>query len=207
MWVITAEKTDYPTLLFLIGLMYLILSILRRSVACGLAAALAGNCALWSLLTKKDLLLWGNPQFWLIPPALSVLVAGHINRHRLNSAQLTALRYASILMIYLSSTSEIFIRGIGEHLWPPMILAGLSVAGVFLGIMLRVRAFMYLGSSFIMLSIVSMVWHAHVAIDHTWPWWAFGISLGIGILILFGFFEKKRPEITKWIEELQQWEK
>jgi hypothetical protein len=206
MWVITAEKTDYPTLLFLIGLMYLILSILRRSVACGLAAAVAGNCALWSLLTENQLLLWRNPQFWLIPPAVSVLVAGQINRHRLSSAQLTALRYASILMIYLSSTSEIFMD-MGKHLWPPMILAGLSVAGVFLGIVLRVRAFMYLGSSFVMLSIVSMVWHAHVAINHTWPWWAFGVSLGMCILILFGVFEKKRPEMTRWVEELQKWEK
>jgi len=206
MWVITAEKTDYPTLLFLIGLMYLVLSILRRSVACGLAAAVAGNVALWSLLTEHDKLLWHNPQFWLIPPAVSVLVAGHINRHRLSSGQLTALRYASILMIYLSSTSEIFID-MGEHLWPPMILAGLSIVGVFLGIAFRVRAFMYLGFSFTMLSIVSMVWHAHVAINHTWPWWAFGVSLGIGILTLFGVFEKKRPEIMQWIEQLQQWDK
>jgi len=205
-WVIAAEKTEYSTLLFLIGLMYLLLSILRRSVASGLAAAFFANGALWSLLTENGLLLFRNPQFWLIPPAASVLIAGHINRHRLSSGQLTALRYASILVIYLSSTSEIFIRGVGQTLWPPMILASLSVAGVFLGIMLRVRAFLYLGSSFVMLSIVSMVWHARVAIDHTWPWWAFGIGSGICILIFFGAFEKQRPEIMRWIEQLQKWE-
>ena len=116
------------------------------------------------------------------------------------------MRYASILVIYLSSTSEIFIRGVGQSLWPPIVLACLSMAGVFLGIMLRVRAFLYLGSSFVMLSIVSMVWHARVAIDHTWPWWAFGIGSGICILIFFGAFEKKRPEIMRWIEQLQKWE-
>ena len=205
-WVIAAEKTDYSTLLFLIGLMYLLLSILRRSVVCGVAAALFANAALWSLLNENGLSLWRNPQFWLIPPAVSVLIAGHINRHRLTSAQLAALRYASILMIYLSSTSEIFIRGVGQSLWPPVILASLSVAGVFVGMMLRVRAFLYLGSSFVMLSIVSMVWHARVAIDHTWPWWAFLIGLGICILIFFGALEKKRPEIMRWIEQLQKWE-
>lgn len=208
MLVIAAERTHYPTLLFLIGVMYLLLSIMRRSVASGLAAAFFANLALWSLMTEHDLLLWRNPQFWLIPPAVSVLVAGHINRHRLSSAQLTAIRYACVLVIYLSSTSEIFIREMGRYLWPPMILAGLSVAGVFLGMMLRIRAFVYLGTSFVMMSIVAMVWHAQkVIFEHSWPWWAFGVSLGICILVLFGVFEKKRPEITQWIEELQQWEK
>jgi hypothetical protein len=51
-----------------------------------------------------------------------------------------------------------------------------------------------------------MVWHAARAIEHVWPWWAFGIGLGIGILVLFGLFEKKRPEITAWARQLQQWE-
>jgi len=206
--VIAPYGTHYPTLLFLVGLMYMFLSILRRSVACGLAAAVAANVALWSLFTEQDLLLWRNPQFWLIPPAASVLIAAQINRRRLTSAQLTAVRYASILVIYLSSTSEIFIRDMGKYLWPPMILAGLSVAGVFLGMILRVRAFIYLGSSFVLLSIVGMVWHAQKMIfQHSWPWWAFGIGSGISILILFGVFEKKRPEITRWIERLQEWEK
>ena len=205
-WIIAADKTDYSTLLFLIGLMYLILSILRRSVAAGLLAAVAANGALWSLLSENGLMMWRNPQFWLIPPAASVLIAGQINRNRLGAGQLAALRYASILVIYLSSTSEIFIRGVGQSLWPPIILATLAVAGVFLGIMLRVRAFLYLGSSFVLLSIVSMVWHARVAIDHTWPWWAFLIGLGICILVFFGALEKRRSEIMRWIEHLQQWE-
>ena len=91
-------------------------------------------------------------------------------------------------------------------MWPPIVLAGLSVAGVLAGIVLRVRAFLYLGSCFVLLSVVSMIWHAGVAIHHTWPWWAFGIGLGAAILVLFGVFEKKRPELTRWIEQLRGWE-
>ena len=82
----------------------------------------------------------------------------------------------------------------------------LSVAGVFLGLVLQVRAFLYLGTSFVFLSMVSMVWHAQRAIQHSWPWWAFGIGLGIGILAVFGVFEKKRPEVMAWIEKLRHWE-
>jgi hypothetical protein len=180
---------------------------LRESMLSGLAAILAGNAALWTLLDDTELFFWQHPQFWLIPPAASALIAGQINRERLSANQLAALRYVSVLVIYLSSTSEIFIRGIGQELWPPMVLCGLSVAGVFLGIVLQVRAFLYLGAGFVLLSITSMIWHASRAIQHVWPWWAFLICLGLGILTLFGLFEKKRPEITRWIERLQQWEK
>jgi hypothetical protein len=205
-WVVAAEKSDYSVVLFAAGLVYLVLSMLRRSVASGLAALVAGNAALWSLLTDTGFAFWRHPQFWLIPPAVSALVAGHLNRRHLKPAQLAALRYASVLLIYLSSTSEIFLRGVGESLWPPMILAALSVVGVFVGIILQVRAFLYLGTSFVLLSVVTMVWHAARAIQHVWPWWAFGIGLGIGILVLFGLFEKKRPEITAWVRQLQQWD-
>jgi protein-S-isoprenylcysteine O-methyltransferase Ste14 len=161
---------------------------------------------LCSLLYDTGFSPWHQPQFWLIPPAVSVLIAAQLNRQRLAAAQLAAVRYASILVIYLSSTSEMFLRGIGESLWPPMVLAALSVCGVLLGIALRIRAFLYLGSSFVLLSVVSMIWHASRAIQHVWPWWAFGIGMGLVILTLFGLFEKKRPELTRWIETLQQWD-
>jgi hypothetical protein len=206
-WVIAAQQTHYATLLFIIGLMYMMLSFLRRSMLSGLAAALAGNAALWSLLTDTEISFWEHPQFWLIPPAVSALIAGQINRRRLSEEQLAALRYIGVLVIYLSSTSEIFIRGVGESLWPPMILAGLAVTGVFVGILLQIRAFLYLGTGFVLLSVISMVWHAARAIQHVWPWWAFGIGLGIFILVVFALFEKNRDEISRWIDRLQQWEK
>jgi hypothetical protein len=206
-WLVAADRTDYATLLFLVGLMYLVLAMLRGSVVMGIIAALAGNASLWALLYDTGFSFQENPQYWLIPPALCVLVASHINRQRLGAGQLAALRYMSILIIYLSSTYEVYWRGIGESLLPPMILTGLSVAGVFAGIILRIRAFLYLGTSFVFISVLSMVWHAAREFEHVWPWWAFGIGLGICILALFGVFEKKRPEIMRWIDQLQQWEK
>jgi hypothetical protein len=124
---LVAEGTNYSLLLFTVGLMYVLLSILRRSAASAAAAVIAGNGALWTLLHDHGYALWQQPQFWLIPPAVSVLIAGQLNRHRLSDEQLTALRYASMLVIYVSSTSEMFLRGIGSSLWPPMVLASLSV--------------------------------------------------------------------------------
>jgi hypothetical protein len=54
--------------------------------------------------------------------------------------------------------------------------------------------------------MITMVWHASNKLDMVWPWWAFGICVGLAMLVLFGLFEKKRPEITALVERLRQWE-
>jgi hypothetical protein len=201
-----ASQTDHSIVLFAIGLVYLMHCWLRQSTASGLAAALAGNAALWAWLAKDpERSFLNHPQFWLIPPALSVLLAAHINRRRLEPQVQTAIRYAATLVIYLSSTSEMFIVGIGQSLWPPMVLALLGLAGAFAGMMLQIRAFLYLGAGFVLLALVSMVAHAAQAIDHVWPWWAFGIGVGLAILVFFGVFEKKRAEVMLLVERLRQW--
>jgi hypothetical protein len=201
-----ASQTDHSIVLFAIGLLYLMHCWLRHSTASGLAAAVAGNAALWAWLAKDEgRSFFAHPQLWLIPPALSVLLAAHLNRHRLEPQVLTAIRYAATLVIYLSSTGEMFIVGIGESLWPPMVLAMLGLAGAVSGMMLQIPAFLYLGAGFVLLALISMVAHAAQAIDHVWPWWAFGIGVGLSILIFFGIFEKKRAEVMLLIERLRQW--
>ena len=188
------------------GLLYAILSFAHKSILSSVAAVLAANAAFWAFLSENDFSFLGQPQFWIIPPAASLLVAAHINRNKLGEKQLTAIRYACVMLIYVSSSGEMIMRGVGESLWAPIILLSLSVLGVFAGMIFQVRAFLYLGSSFVLLSIVSMVWYTTKAIQHVWPWWAFGIGLGICILVLFGMFEKNRPAMMKWVEKLRRWE-
>ena len=201
-----APKANYELVLFLAGLMYLLLCIAHRSILYGAAAAVAGNAALWVLLEHRGIHFTDHPQFWLIPPAVAVLLAAQLNRTRLTAEQLTATRYFATIVIYLSSTSEIFIHASPGDLWPPMILAALSVLGALLGIMLRIRAFLYLGVSFTLMALISMVWHAARAIDQTWPWWAFGFGMGIALLVLFALFEKKKEEVKLLIARMRSWE-
>ncbi len=208
LWVIHSKNDyDYTLLLFLAGLMYLMLSIVRKSWAAAIAATIAGNGALWALLDQQGWQPHNYPQFWLIPPAVSVLVATHINRHRLKPEALSAIRYASLILIYVSSTWEIFLHQAEKSLWPPIILALLSLSGALAGVLLQVRAFLYLGAVFTLLAMVSMVWHAARAIEHVWPWWAFGIGMGIAILAGLAFFEKNRPQVQALVLRLRQWEK
>lgn len=198
--------TDYALVMFVVGLLYVIVSALRQSTTSAIFAGVAGNIALWSLMHDSGFNFTQHPQFWLIPPAVCVLAAAQVQQRRLSAEQLAAARYLCMLVIYLSSTSEIFITGIGDSLWQPMALATLAVLGVIAGIVLQVRAFLYLGTSFVFLAVVTMVWHAAQSLHHVWPWWAFGICLGLAILVFFGLFEKKKVEITAFVDRLRQWE-
>jgi hypothetical protein len=212
MWVVAPVAApqwaarEYALVLFLAGLMYLAVSMTQRSWLFGAAAGIAGNGALWAMLTEYQLDFLQRPQLWLIPPAVSVLVAAHVNRHRLDPKLLTAIRYAATIVIYLSSTSEIYIHGIGNTIWPPLILLSLSLAGALAGVMFRVRAFLYLGAGFTLMALTTMVAHAARAINETWPWWAFGIGCGIALLALFAWFEKNRAEVQGIVTRLRQWE-
>lgn len=207
MWVIGHESNS-SIVLFVIGVLYMLISFSQKSMWAGAAAAVAGNSSLWSLLRGDENLTFGqHPQFWLIPPAVSLIIAAQLNRARLNDTQLAGIRYAAMLVIYLSSAAEIFTIGIGESLWPPMILICLSLAGIAFGIAMQVRAYLFLGSAFLLMSVVSMVAHASRSIHHVWPWWAFLIAMGVLILVVFGYFEGRRTQILAMIERLRQWEK
>jgi hypothetical protein len=96
-----------------------------------------------------------------------VLAAEQVNRGRLRPAQ--ALRYAGLLLVYLSSTADLFLTGLGRGVQLPIALALLAVAGVLLGTLLRVRAFLFLGVTFLPLGVFAQVWHAAVARAQTGP--------------------------------------
>ena len=206
-----AGRTDQALTYFLVGVVYVGFAAMRKSVVSAAAAALFGNVAYWLLLKDFELPFTDQPQLWLIPPALAVLIAGEFNRRRLTEAQLTALRYTCIVLIYLSSSGETFWRLLAPSErteWlRPILLLTFSLAGVFAGILLQVRSFLFSGLAFLLLAMVAMVWNSARLVQHTWPWWAFGVLMGIGILVLFGVFERHRDRLRELAERLQQWQK
>ncbi|MBN9523053.1 hypothetical protein J0H58_31825 [bacterium] len=197
---------SYAGLWSLAGVLYGVIALQRRSFGWALLAALAANATLWSLLAHNDVPATVHPQVWVIPLALIVLVSEHVNRRTLPPDLATGLRYAGIGMLYLSSTADMFIAGIGESVWLPVALAVFCVAGILGGILLRVRAFLFLGAGFLLLDVFAMIWHAAVDRAQTWVWYASGIVLGAAILALFAVFEKRRDEVRGAVEELRRWD-
>ncbi|HEY8459334.1 MAG TPA: hypothetical protein VIM99_03085, partial [Blastocatellia bacterium] len=205
-WVIESQ-ISYSNLLFLVGLFYGALSVMRRSFSFGILAAMAGNGGLWNLLNRAEGCgFHQHPQLWLIPAALSVLLAAHVNRDRLTKGQMTLTRYVTLTMIYVSSTSDIFINGARESLWLTIVLTLLSVMGVFVGLMLRIRAFLFLGTAFLILSLLTIILTALMNLNWGWLWYVTGIAFGAMIIITFALFEKKRREMLELVERLKQWQ-
>ncbi len=205
-WLV-ASKIDYSGLLLVVGILYAVVAVLRSSFGVSLLACLAANGSLWYFLSRREnFSLLERPQLWLTPAALSVLAAAYLNRERLTARQMTNLRYITLSVIYVSSTAEIFVRGVAESPWQPMVLMVLAATGVLAGMMLRVRAFLYLGSSFLLISLVTMIWHASANFGWTWLWYVTGIVVGLAIILLFAMFEKKRAELLRLVEGLRTWE-
>jgi hypothetical protein len=192
---------------FIVGMLYATIAVSRRSFRFAMLAAAAANFGLWVIFANvQGLQFIAHPQLWLIPLALILLVAEHINRDKLTDVQATGLRYLALTILYVSSTADMFIAGIGNSVWLPVILALLSVLGIFAGILLRVRAFLFQGLTFLFVVVFTMIWHAAVHHGQTWVWYVSGIVLGAAILALFAVFEKRRNEVAKVIEDLKQWE-
>jgi hypothetical protein len=197
---------NYAGLWFLAGLLYGLVALSRRSFGWALLGALATNAGVWALLAYTGVSAAVHPQGWVIPLALIVLVSEHVNRRELRPDAAAGLRYLGIGMLYVSSAADMFIAGIGESLWLPVVLAALCVAGIFAGILLRVRAFLFLGVGFLLLDVFAMIWHAAVDRAQTWVWYASGIVLGTAILALFALFEKRRNDALAVVERVRRWD-
>ncbi len=202
-----APSQGHPSLVLLMaGGLYSLLSVMRRSFAFGLIAAVAANGGLWYYLHHiEGFGLLNHPQLWMIPLAICVLGAAYLNQKQLSPQHMTAIRYLASVTIYVSSTADIFLNGVAQAPWLPVILAGFSIAGIFAGILLRVRAFLFLGAAFLVLAMLTIIWHAAVDLRQTWLIWLTVVFAGVAILALFALFEKKRQQVLQMVDKLREW--
>jgi hypothetical protein len=191
---------------FLLGLLYGLTAVLRRSSWFALAAALAGNFGLWVIYAHHpDLAFTLHPQLWLVPTGVIVLVAERLHGEQLTPAQAQGVRYLGLLLIYVASSFDMFIHGLGNSVFLPIVLAVLSILGVLAGILWRVRAFLISGLAFLGLVIFSQIWHAAVQRGHVWVWYAAGLVLGAAMFALFAVFEKRRNEVFRLLDDFRRW--
>ena len=196
---------DTPLVWFLIGLFYSVEAITRRSYWMGAAAVVTGNAGLWVLWQRMELGFLVHPQLWLIPLAVAALAAEHFSRKRLANGASAAVRGVALGVIYLSSSADMFIAGIGNSFWLPLILMLLAVAGVLCGMALRVRSFVYLGVSFVLLDLVAVLEYVTFERQQTWVFWSCIVLLGAAIIALFAVFEKRRDEIQAALARFRAW--
>lgn len=201
------QSIRIDVLLILAAVFYGLISHLWKHPLSRLFSLGLGNAAWWCLLTQTP--QWAfmeHPQLWLIPPAFCVLFSINSYKDRIDHATIVVIRYSAMLTIYISSTADMLIQQIGVSLMGPIVLILLSLVGMFFGIILRVRSFLFLGAVFILLGTTSMVWHANRSLDSSWPWWVFGITTGILLLVGLTFLEKYKEPLRQYSKRLSEWE-
>jgi hypothetical protein len=196
-----------PLIWFFVGGFYGMMAYMRRSWVCGVLAVLTMNMGLWVALTLGGFSFKECPQLWLIPIALCGLVAEYLNRSRLSKTQSTTFRYVALSTIYISSTSQMFMTGINNNFWLPVVLMLLAVAGALAGVLLRIRSFLILGVVFLVIDLVSLIRYAAVDLEQTWLWYVSFIALGAAIIAVFAVFEKRRNDVLAAMEKLRSWER
>jgi hypothetical protein len=69
-----------------------------------------------------------------------------------------------------------------------------------------VRAFLYLGVTFLVVALMTVIWYAAIERERTWILWVAGIVTGASIMFLLGVFEKRRDDVLRMVEQLKHWE-
>ena len=148
-WVVSSQ-VHYSLLLLSIGVLYAALSVLRHSFMYSVMSAIAANGALWYFLSQtRDSISPSTRKSGSFRPRFRAYTAGFINRERLTPEQSAAIRYASAIVIYVSSTADVFINGVAEAPWLPVVLAALSILGVLAGIFCPRAAISLFGHGFL----------------------------------------------------------
>ncbi len=204
-WIVPSQ-VHYGVSLLCASVAYASFGYLRKSMLYWGASVITGNAALWFALHSTDFQFTQHPQLWVIPPALSLLAIVQILKERLPREQVVAGRYLATSSIYVASTAEVFIQGIAEAPWLPIVLAALSICGIVAGIALRIRAMLWLGSMFLCVAMFTVIWHAAVDLEQTWVWYVSGIVMGVVILTIFALFEKRKEQLKGLVSKLQTWE-
>jgi hypothetical protein len=89
-----------------------------------------------------------------------------------------------------------------------LLAIGLSLALVMIGLLLRIRAFLYVGTLMFVAKILRLIW-LFIA-DESLVLWALGIALGLLLIWIAATFEARRAQVTAllqyWVTELEQWQ-
>lgn len=144
-------------------------------------------------------------QVYVIPAALSVLWLLQLHKHELKPSLLMNTRLAAISVIYACATVDVFLRA---ELSIFILAIILSMAGILLGISLRIRAFLYAGCAFLILNVLGQLMQFY-------PEQRLGkaivlMALGAVIIVSMIWFNIQRVAILERIKaiqsEMETWE-
>lgn len=154
---------------------------------------------LWTDLHLSDL------QFYFIPVGLTIIFIAQVHKDSLGRENLSYLRSFGSLIIYASPAWSVVTSG---HDTQALSLALLSFLGIGVGIALRIRAFLHLGTVFLIMDLLAQV--VIQSYQNSLFKWLCILLTGIVVILLAAFFERKREKVLQKIKDLagvfESWE-
>ncbi|MBW4692317.1 MAG: hypothetical protein KME27_11180 [Lyngbya sp. HA4199-MV5] len=135
-----------------------------------------------------------------VDPALSA-ASDRDKRHLLRSLA------TALVCLTAFYQAEVGITGVS-----PLLLGflsiGLQLGFILAGLVLRIRAFLFVGTAVFMLQVLRQLWR--FIDDYSLLLWALGILLGLIFIWIAATFEARRSQISAliqyWVTELEAWE-
>lgn len=165
---------------------------------------------------------WAAWQFlasegWLSLAWISVLVTGSLlyiaqvdPALQTNAAkeQRHWLRLLAVGLLSLTLLYQAEIELEPTALWLRLLTLVLAIGLIFLGLVLRVRAFLYVGTATFMLGVLRLLWL--FINNYSLLLWAIGIVIGLIFIWIAATFEARRYQMNAlmqyWLTELASWE-
>lgn len=139
--------------------------------------------------------LTGLYQLYVIPAAVTVLIFVQLHRKDLQPQVLTALRLAASGCILAVSTSEVFFTK-DPSIVQFVVVLMLSLAGITIGVSLRIKPFIYVGISFLVVNVIGQLglqFHREAGVMRA----IILIGVGLAVLGMMIFFNVHRERILK----------
>ena len=169
----------------------------------GYAAAILYNAALWVWWSHLGWRMNEHPQFYFVPVGLSAILFAEANREELGHSMVKSFRSVGLILIYLTTAFPI-LKDQSFGAW--LTLLALSLIGVFAGIALRAKVFVWMGLATFLLDIVYQL--ARFSADYAVAKWAIMLGLGVGLVLFVALNEKKRilGTMKLYYDHIQDWE-
>ena len=216
LWIFPSEGggffNSYPAIFFGAALLNVLMACLRRSFLHSVIAAVAGNASLWMFFTSTDSFSFADdPQFWVIPPAISMIIVAQIFKEKLTKKQISLIRYMCLTLIYLTASFQMIADWASSdgHITQMLLLGAFSLIGIGCGAVFKIPQFIYLGMIFLVMTLVSMVISGVGAVDEDFKkivMFLTVILVGVLILLVIILRDKFEKQLKGWIERMDSWE-
>jgi TM2 domain-containing membrane protein YozV len=182
---------------------YALLAIWRSQVRLGYVSLFLSNWILWSYGWHQD---WASLTFYALPLVGSLLYVAQVDP----GLQETNGRRGRHWLRLVSLGTWLLVVMVETHgqLWAGFWPVGLGLALGLLGLALRVRAYLFVGTLAFGLGILRQGWLLVTA--YPLLFWATGILLGLLLIWTAANLERRREEVgsrlSAWLGQLQSWE-